>query len=120
MKYVNVCECCGSQITAYTHKLNQPLANALRQLVVFYERNGRACKLQKDLPLTINQYNNFQKLQYFKLVQRTKKGYFPTRKGSAFVYGEIKVYDMVATFGSTILDYDHEAWNTVRKQPKEV
>ena len=120
MKYKKTCECCRQTITAYTHNLNKPLIQALRQLVDFYDTNRRECNLQGDLRLTKNQYNNFQKLQYFKLVQRTEHGYYPTQKGSDFIYGKVPCFNSVATYGKDVLEYNHEAWVTHKSQPYKV
>lgn len=110
MKYQKHCQCCGHTITAYTHKLNKPLVRALKQLVDFYEVSRRPANLQKHLDLTKNQYNNFQKLQYFKLVQHTKEGWLPTLKAIEFIYNRVRIRDNAITFGKDILDYEHEAW----------
>ncbi len=120
MKYQKECECCGHVITAYSHHLNKPLVQALKQLVVWYEDTKKPANLQANLNLSKNQYNNFQKLQYFGLVQRTEKGWYPTDIGFQFIYGEISVYNKVATFGKDILGYDHEAWKKVKVKPQMV
>lgn len=65
MKYSETCSCCDHTVTAYTHILNKSLVEALIQLVDFYNVKKCKCRLQNDLNLTKNQYNNFQKLQYF-------------------------------------------------------
>jgi len=118
MKYSETCECCGHKLTAYTHKLNKPLVLALAELVAFYIINGRPAKLQQDLELTKNQYNNFQKLQYFKLVHRDEQGWTPTHKGTAFVKMECSCQDTVATMGKEILNGNHPAWETHAKAPR--
>jgi len=113
MQYKRNCNCCGHSLTAYTHRLNKPLVKALRELVDFYEDNREMANLQKDLKLTKNQYNNFQKLQYFDLVRRVETlGWIPTKKGLNFVHGLEPCMTTVATFGKEILKYDHIAWQT--------
>jgi hypothetical protein len=121
MKYQEKCECCGHIKTAFMHSLNSPLVEALYQLVNFYEDNNRGCCLQDDLNLTKNQYNNFQKLQYFFLVQQTPNGWFPTQDGIKFIYGEHRVLNPVITLESQVLDIYHPAWKTARRRiPKLV
>jgi len=114
MKYQKKCDCCGHVVTAYTHHLNKNLLSALRQLVDFYEEHRKPANLQKDLSLTKNQYNNFQKLQYFNLVKKISgsSSWFPTVVGINFIYGRDSVFNPVATFGDRVLPNDHEAWKT--------
>ena len=116
MDYKKKCKCCGHLVTAYTHRLNKPLVKALRELVDFYDDNKQIAKLQRDLELTKNQYNNFQKLQYFGLVKRIEgKGWLPTAKGTNFIYGAEPCMVTVGTFGKDILPLGHEAWETHNK-----
>lgn len=120
MKYSETCECCEHTLTAYTHNLNKPMINALRQLVAFYGKNKRRANLQKDLDLTKNQYNNFQKLQYFRLVHREAAGYVPTQRGVNFVKGKESVANLVATLGKNVIGYHHPAWDSHGAKPKDV
>lgn len=120
MKYQETCDCCGGVVTAYTHNLNLPLVKALRQLVDFFERERKACNLQKDLSLTHNQLANFQKLQYFDLVLRVAEGWLPTEKGTMFIYGETSIKNPVATFKNQILPYDHIAWQSHKAEPVDL
>lgn len=120
MKYSDKCECCEYEVVAYTHNLNAPLVDALEKIVTFYEQQQRSCNLQKDLELTKNQYNNFQKLRYFNLVEHTEKGWVPTYNGIGFIKGKCVVYNKVATFGNKILSNDHIAWSTEKKKAKLV
>lgn len=112
MKYQEKCPHCGHTKTAFIHKLNKPLVKALRQLVDFYGENGSGCNLQRDLNLTKNQYNNFQKLQYFDLVFKCPEGWFPSAYGMSFILGSSMVFDKVATIESVVLPSYHEAWKT--------
>lgn len=120
MKYHKMCECCGHKISAYTHSLNKPLVQSLKAVVEHYERTGKACNLQQHLNLTKNQYNNFQKLQYFDFVVNTQSGWFPKQRGKDFIYGKIVVKVPVATFGKQILGENHEAWETHKKDRRVV
>ena len=110
MTYHETCPCCGHQETAYSHKLNEQIVKALSQLVHYYMKTREVCNLQKHLILTKNQYNNFQKLQYFGLVYRAKGGWFPTQLGKQFIFGELVVQIRQVTFRGKALPYSHEAW----------
>jgi hypothetical protein len=90
------------------------MVNAVRQLVDHYLRYKSFATLQGDLRLTTNQYTNFQKLQYFGLAFRTRKGWFPTPRAIAFIHGRIKIADRAMTFGKDILAPDHPAWQGVK------
>lgn len=120
MKYHEPCTMCGHTRTAFTHVINKSMVNALRQLVDWYESTKKPANLQKNLDLTKNQYNNFQKLQYFKVVQRTEEGWFPTQLGIDFIYGRGKIWNRIATIESNILPNEHQAWKTATKFPVPV
>ena len=118
MKYSKTCECCGHMVTAYSHNINAQLVHALEQVAKHYTQYSKGCNLQKDLVLTKNQYNNFQKLQYFKLVSNTETGWVPTQLGMGFMNGDNVIMNPVATFGKEILNRFHEAWDTSENKPK--
>ena len=120
MNYQTKCHCCGHIKVAYVHYLSTSLVKALRQLVDYYDNTRKACNLQNDLSLTKNQYNNFQKLQYFNLVKMTDIGWFPTLQGIQFIKGKEESVDMIATIESEVLDFNHEAWKTHNGSPKPV
>ena len=73
-------------ITERTESLTKGL---VLSLLVFNENYaGKPSHLQ-DVPLTKNQYNNFQKLQYHRLVSHVKSGYWDlTPQGKLFIHGE--------------------------------
>lgn len=120
MNYFNTCNHCGNTVTAYSHRLNAQLVDALVQLVEFWRAKKRGCNLQNDLQLSKNQYNNFQKLQYFRVVTNREDGWYPTGKGCQFVDGSIEIEKNVATFGKMILDSNHEAWGTTEAKPEPI
>lgn len=120
MKYNKKCECCGHLVTAYSHNINAQMVQALEQLVNFYDQKKKGCNLQKNLSLSKNQYNNFQKLQYFGLVVNTETGWIPTAKAQGFMQGIYPIDNPVATFGKEVMARDHEAWKTAEKKPKLV
>lgn len=115
MKYISTCDHCGHQITAFTHNLNKGIVKALRVLVDFYESRKNGAGLG-ELSLTTQQYNNFQKLQYFDLIRKIDGLWYPTSKGSEFIMGKIAVPTTSATMGKEILGYEHPAWQTHTKE----
>ena len=116
MKYHETCPTCGHQLTAYKHRLNKSQVNALMQLVLWYRKTGKPCNLQKHLTLTKNQYNNFQKLQYFQAVTRTTKGWFPTNKGIDFIEGRGYLWNRCATIESKLInELDHPVWQNAKR-----
>lgn len=114
MKYKETCECCGNEVKLYRHTINKPLLQALAQL---YKFGGRA-DLQKDLNLTKNQYNNFQKLQYFLLVEKTSVlGVWEiTTLGREFVEGKKSICFSAFTLGKQNI---HEESKIVKEELKK-
>lgn len=86
------------------------MVKALSQLVEFYENMKAGANLQKDLQLTKNQYNNFQKLQHLKLVIRTANGWYPSMMGIEFIHGERSVFCTAASMGNITVNYNHPFW----------
>lgn len=92
---IKKCECCGAKIIEYKNTLNKGMVEALKKV---YSLGGKA-HLQNDLVLTKNQYNNFQKLQYFDLVkkhynddlERVSGVWDVTQRGENFLLGKISV-----------------------------
>ncbi len=105
-KYTEVCECCGAKKNLYQHKLNKAMVSALAQL---YKKNSPV-NLQKDLTLTKNQYNNFQKMQYMGLVEGLGSSalWRITDKGVKFITGRISICDSGFSFGKETLQYNHK------------
>lgn len=114
MPYNHTCPCCGHKTTAYSHKLNKGLVEALEELVDFYAKNKRRAKL-KELNLAISQHNNFQKLQYFGLVHRNQDGWTPTRRGVDFLWGNIQIPSREITINGEVIPETHEARNELPK-----
>lgn len=117
MSYTEECPHCGNKIRAYIHALNQPMVSALRQLVDYWDEYGKSCNLQRDLRLTKNQYNNFQKLAYFGLVGRTTNGWYPSELGREFIYGRARSWNKVATFKGQTVGFDHPVWKGAKVRP---
>lgn len=120
MKLREKCNHCGTIIQSYSHSLNKPLVEALRQLYEFQKNHLKIANLQRDLALTKNQYNNFQKLQYFGLVEHETKGWSVTAKGYKFIQGEIAISDKAMTFGGEVVLPPHKAWSGVKISKKYV
>lgn len=119
MKYARECDCCWQKITAYTHNLNAQLIGAFEKLVEFRSKKRVPASLS-DLDLTINQYSNFQKLQYFKIVFRNELWRQPSEKGLLFFQWKIQCENRTANFGKQTLPLDHEAWQTDSKWRKKM
>lgn len=59
------CQTCGAKTVEYRHKLNKGLTGALIKL---YEHRGSG--LLSEMGMTTNQFCNFQKLRYWRLVEK--------------------------------------------------
>lgn len=95
------CPYCCQSIMKHKHSLSLAMVNTLKKSLPI------PFHLQKDLNLTKNEYNNFQKLKYFKLVSRTEKsGYWIlTDKGKRFLDGSMSVPKWVQTFNNKLVGY---------------
>ena len=102
--YSSHCTLCGHTMRLYAHSINKPLVSALTQA---FKQEG-SFNLQKDLKLTKNQYNNFQKLQYWGLVE--KQGgttyWIITELGRDFIKGIKSIDNKAFTFGKAIQTLD--------------
>jgi len=85
-----ICKCCGHKIRTHSHLLTKVLIIGLDKLY----KIGGAGKL-REMDLTPVQYDNFQKLQYFKLVNNEDGTYFITTLGVNFLKGLVKVPSVV-------------------------
>lgn len=107
----NNCPHCGASMKRWWHTLTPVLVECLidiRAKVV--EKNENKVHLQKDLFLTKNEYNNFQKLRYHALVAKYKEngvhvpGYWlVTKRGADFLNGVIKVPMKVASYRNRVV-----------------
>lgn len=59
------CECCGAKTVKYKHTINKWMVDSLYQL---FMAGGK--EHVKNLNLSQSQFNNFQKLQYWKLTEK--------------------------------------------------
>ena len=103
------CECCGAKMVEYRHSFNYALAFCLHR--IYLEENPVNIK---TLDLHTYQWNNFQKLQYWGLVEkafdhsgdRIKGMWSITERGIKFVEGRIKIRKSVWTYRSEPLRAD--------------
>lgn len=112
MNYQEKCECCWNIVTAYCHKINASMCSALEKAINAFVELKRPLNLQNDLDLTKNQYNNFQKLQYFWLVDRVEGWRKPTHKARYFIRWLNPVQNRVATLWKKVLPENHPARDT--------
>lgn len=90
-KNITTCGECGAKTVEYHHRLNVPLVLCLRRLY----NEGTGPTHLRDLNLNNSQINNFQKLRYFGLVEKSYDGdgermagfWQITQKGINFITG---------------------------------
>lgn len=111
------CECCGASLKAYWHTLTPGLVSTLIRMIQAVKTKGvNEIHLQKEVEMTKNQYNNFQKLRFFGLVAKVrnddsthKTGYWLiTNRGGEFLRGKISIPRRVKTFRNQVEDHDPE------------
>jgi hypothetical protein len=100
MKENNTCECCGAKTVKYKHNFNVGLFAGLLKLYNY----GAPASL-KDLNLTVNQFNNFQKLRYWKLVENEKNKWTISKHGIDFINQNIKIPKQVTTYRKETIDF---------------
>lgn len=96
------CEHCGAKVFKYKHSLNSGLAIGLSKL----QKKNKSCSL-KELDLTVNQFNNFQKLQYWGFVEKDKSipgNWLVTDQGNLFLAG-MEFPKTVVTFRGKVVEY---------------
>jgi len=125
MERKNFCGTCGAKIVEYRHSLSKPLIIGLRKL-----NDNSPCNL-RELHLTRNQWDNFQKLRYWDLVSKYYEGgkrsggvWKITERGRLFLGGKISIDRSVYTFRGertrycgeeiSIEDYGHYGQHEMR------
>ena len=106
---IGKCPHCGASIREFRHALNNPLVHSLWVL----SSRGGTDNIAK-MGLNSNQRNNFQKLKYWDLVEKTEgengehiAGVWSiTPKGVSFLSGAIKVPIAVVTYRNRRVRYD--------------
>lgn len=94
MKVKKRCDHCGASMMEHRHNLSRAMAEGLKRLYEF----GAPVNI-KHLQLTRNQWDNFQKLRYWGLVEKSYDptgkrigGYWQiTDKGKEFLSGKISL-----------------------------
>jgi len=107
--HAGVCKACGAKTVEYRHGFSTALAFGLIRLY-----NAGAAVNLKNLGLTRNQWDNFQKLRYWGLSAQCKDeqgnrraGYWVlTTKGKDFVEGRTTIQDHVWTYRGQTVRYD--------------
>ena len=106
-----LCPHCNATMVEYSHTLSKGLMRAIWKI---YVSGGGPINL-KDVkpPLTRNEWDNFQKLRYWDIVEqvsvngKTKKGIWGiTNKGKAFVTGHLAIPSKVWTYRGQFLKYE--------------
>lgn len=94
------CPHCGQAVMKHRQSLTPKMIETFLRVSTF----PFDFHLQKDLNLTKNEYNNFQKLHYWKIVQQGEKaGYWRiTALGHQFLAGE-KLPKVVWTFNNKVV-----------------
>lgn len=111
-KEVKYCECCGAKMMEYRHHLNKQMADALLKLLPFEHADLKQIRLER------NQWQNFQKIQYWGLVEKYFEGgerqggcWSVTDKGKRFLKGEISVPCNVWTYRNRTIKEDDKKVN---------
>lgn len=101
------CPHCGASLKSFWHTLTPGLVATLRKFIEAVKSKGmNKIHLQKDMSLSKNEYNNFQKLRYFGLVAKCKdeKGsYLITRNGGSFLRNKLAMPKKIQTFRNKIV-----------------
>jgi len=105
------CEVCGSSIRAYWHNLTPGLVEAFQKFAQkIRETKKNQVHPAYDLGLNINEYNNFQKLQYFSIVKKMGHGsqdagyWMITDLGKEFFMGRARVPRKMKTYHGQVID----------------
>ncbi len=92
-------------------------SKALAQILLKVARDwkeGAGFHLQKDLALTVNQNANFQKLQYWRLVEKhyengkRRGGYWHLTHNAQYVLDGHAIHKTVTTFNNRVVDRSTE------------
>ena len=101
------CEHCGATMVEYKHGMSVPLIEGLTAL-----NNAGGIANLKDLGLDRNQWDNFQKLRYWDLVEKHYEGgkraggtWSITQKGKDFLSGVLKINSRVVTYRGVRVKY---------------
>ena len=103
------CDHCGAKTVSYGHSLSRGLVGAM----LVFSRLGEGPHLLSASQVNISQYNNFQKLKYFGLVEKAGEGphsgiWRITYLGWAFLRGEHNAPKRVRTYRGEVTEVDTE------------
>ena len=119
-KIINYCPCCGHKVVEYKHLMNYVLVNGLLAL---YEAGGTAPI--SVLKLAYSEKANFQKLKYFKLVEKCteqgrKREYKLTESGLKFINGVGTTPSFVKTVNGNVVGVGDPIYRHDVKIPVQV
>ena len=117
-----LCPCCGAKLTGRDERISKGVATSLIKfreaaILSLKYRGLNKVHLAKDLDLTKNQYNNFQKLRYHGLIAHYKdketkeyeSGYWLlTKRGNSFAKNECSISKKVVIFRNKIVERSDE------------
>lgn len=102
------CPHCGAGMKIHKQSLSLGLVNTFITFCRAVKgRMSTSLHLQDDVGLDKNQYNNFQKLKYFGLVEKDPNrtgNWIVTEKGIGFVSGRVTVPAVVKTFRNKVIE----------------
>ena len=110
------CSTCGASLLGRWEYITKGQLNTLAKFRLSVIENDRnSIHLQKDIELTKNEYNNFQKLRYNGLVAHAPDTgcWLITRRGAQFLRGEIDLPKGVLIFRNRIQAYHKKRVTTV-------
>lgn len=109
------CPHCGANLQARWEPLNPGLVRCLLKAIeAVYRKGENRFHWHKDIRLTNNESHNFQKLRFHGLIahadeENPKSGYWLiTKRGGAFLRGEIAVPKKVLIFRNKVQDHSSE------------
>ena len=122
---VRYCEACGGKLVRYWHRLTRGLVRALLNFAEFGPGEHKLLhKGNTKGRLTYSQTCNFQKLQYFDLVEKRGEGphsglWAITELGWRFIAGAVRVPSSVCTFRADVVEVgdDYVGIRSVKHDP---
>jgi hypothetical protein len=106
-----VCEHCGAKIVEYKHGLSKGLIRVLYHII--RECEGQPQEFEFcNIKLTYNEGSNFQKLRYWKLIEKVgdfdgKGGTWKlTARGISFARGEISLPKFAMTYRGELVSHE--------------
>jgi len=112
MKKVEICEHCGAKTVEYKHGLSKSLMRAFIKFVIAVDCQPWGIADFSALDLTYSQGSNFQKLRYWKLIEKVgdpegKGGQWRlTSRGAAFAKGGIWLPIFAWTYRGDVTDHE--------------